>query len=81
LGRAHAQQHPDMLTQRSAACKPEELAILVYTSGTTGKPKGGMHSHHGLVFTVRGFNTLIPETSVTSACAFCPVPHCRAHGG
>jgi len=46
LGREHAQQHPDMLMHRTAACKPEDLAILVYTSGTTGKPKGGMHSHH-----------------------------------
>jgi long-chain acyl-CoA synthetase len=28
-----------------AACRPEDLAILVYTSGTTGKPKGAMHTH------------------------------------
>jgi long-chain acyl-CoA synthetase len=75
LGRAHAQQHPDMLTQRSAACKPEELAILVYTSGTTGKPKGGMHSHHGLVFTVRGFNTLIPRDERDECMCFLPLCH------
>jgi long-chain acyl-CoA synthetase len=30
--------------------KPSELASLVYTSGTTGEPKGVMHSHAGLVF-------------------------------
>ncbi len=75
LGREHAQQHPDMLTQRSAACKPEELAILVYTSGTTGKPKGGMHSHHGLVFTVRGFNTLIPRDERDECMCFLPLCH------
>ena len=75
LGRAHAQQHPDMLTQRSVACKPEELAILVYTSGTTGKPKGGMHSHHGLVFTVRGFNTLIPRDERDECMCFLPLCH------
>ncbi len=38
---------PSELTQRVQACRPEDLAILVYTSGTTGKPKGAMHSHTG----------------------------------
>jgi long-chain acyl-CoA synthetase len=33
-----------------AATDPTELASLVYTSGTTGEPKGVMHSHAGLVF-------------------------------
>ena len=33
-----------------AATQPAELATLVYTSGTTGEPKGVMHSHAGLVF-------------------------------
>jgi long-chain acyl-CoA synthetase len=75
LGREHAQSHPEMLTQRSAACKPEELAILVYTSGTTGKPKGGMHSHHGLVYTVRGYNTLIARDERDECMCFLPLCH------
>jgi long-chain acyl-CoA synthetase len=75
LGREHAQQHPDMLAQRSAACKPEDLAILVYTSGTTGKPKGGMHSHHGLVYTVRGYNTLIARDERDECMCFLPLCH------
>jgi long-chain acyl-CoA synthetase len=75
LGREHAQQNPDMLKQRSAACKPEELAILVYTSGTTGKPKGGMHSHQGLVYTVRGYNTLIARDERDECMCFLPLCH------
>ncbi|MDP1685419.1 long-chain fatty acid--CoA ligase [Hydrogenophaga sp.] len=75
LGRAHLQQYPGMLEARVAACKPEELAILVYTSGTTGRPKGAMHSHKGLVYTVRGYNTLIARSESDECMCFLPLCH------
>ncbi|HNS51085.1 MAG TPA: class I adenylate-forming enzyme family protein [Anaerolineae bacterium] len=31
------------------AVAPEDLHALLYTSGTTGKPKGAMHSHRSLI--------------------------------
>jgi long-chain acyl-CoA synthetase len=34
------------------ATTPSDLAVLVYTSGTTGEPKGVMLSHESLVFVV-----------------------------
>ena len=75
LGRAHLQQHPGMLQARVAACQPDELAILVYTSGTTGRPKGAMHSHKGLVYTVRGYNTLIARSESDECMCFLPLCH------
>ena len=75
LGREHAKQFPDALQARVAACKPSDLAILVYTSGTTGKPKGAMHSHHGLVYTVRGYNTLIARSEADECMCFLPLCH------
>ena len=75
LGRQHFQQHPQALEERTAACKPDDLAILVYTSGTTGRPKGAMHSHHGLVYTVRGYNTLIARDERDECMCFLPLCH------
>jgi long-chain acyl-CoA synthetase len=75
LGRDFLQKQPDAVAQRIALCKPEDLAILVYTSGTTGKPKGAMHLHQGLVFTVRGYNTLVAQDETDERMCFLPLCH------
>jgi len=75
LGREHMTQHPKALDERVAACQPEHLAILVYTSGTTGKPKGAMHKHAGLVYTVRGYNSILPRYESDECMCFLPLCH------
>ncbi len=75
LGRAYLAQQPDAVQQRVAACQPDDLAILVYTSGTTGKPKGAMHLHAGLIYTVRGYNTLVAQDERDERMCFLPLCH------
>ena len=75
LGSSYLAQHPDAVEKRVNACRPEDLAILVYTSGTTGKPKGAMHSHKGLVFTARGYNTLVAQDENDERMCFLPLCH------
>ena len=75
LGRDYLIQHPGELERRSQACKPEDLAILVYTSGTTGRPKGAMHTHGALTYTVRGTNTLIARNDSDESMCFLPLCH------
>ena len=75
LGRSHASAHPGDLDARVAGCRPGDLAILIYTSGTTGKPKGAMHSHAGIVYTVRGYNTIIHHEENDERMCFLPLCH------
>ena len=75
IGREYLTLHPNAVEQRVALCRPDELAILVYTSGTTGKPKGAMHLHQGLVYTVRGYNTLVAQDAHDERMCFLPLCH------
>jgi len=75
LGRDYAAKHPDALDARARSCRPEDLAILVYTSGTTGKPKGAMHSHAGLVYTARGYNRIVAQDESDERMCFLPLCH------
>jgi len=75
LGRDYNAQHPNAVMDRVQACRPQDLAILVYTSGTTGKPKGAMHSHAGLVYAVRGYNLLVSQSESDERMCFLPLCH------
>ncbi len=75
LGRSYAKDHPKTLNERIDAVQSNALAILVYTSGTTGKPKGAMHSHKSLVHTVRGYNSLVSQTEADERMCFLPLCH------
>jgi len=75
LGREHDAAHPGEWERRIGLRKPEDLAILVYTSGTTGKPKGAMISHQNIVVTCEGYQAGFPQGERDERMAFLPLCH------
>jgi long-chain acyl-CoA synthetase len=75
LGTDHHAKHPALWEQRLGARKAEDLAILVYTSGTTGKPKGAMISHRNILATLDGYQGAFPQGPDDERMAFLPLCH------
>jgi long-chain acyl-CoA synthetase len=55
--------------------KPEDIAIMVYTSGTTGKPKGAMLSHRYILNSVESLRRTIPIYDTDVSFSYLPGCH------
>jgi long-chain acyl-CoA synthetase len=70
----------DQVHERRKQVKADETATLVYTSGTTGRPKGCTLTHRNLLSEVRSALARFPEilTSGNSLLEFLPLAHILA---
>ncbi|KAE9415387.1 hypothetical protein Angca_008629 [Angiostrongylus cantonensis] len=54
---------------------PQDLAVIMYTSGTTGNPKGVMISHENIVAAVSGQCEVVPTIPTDTYIGYLPLAH------
>jgi len=69
IGRDFDRQNPGFFDAEVAYGRPDDVSIMLYTSGTTGKPKGVRQTHRAFIVSAQGgcgFDRLGPDDSILS---------------
>ena len=74
-GHENREHFSRLLSERAETAAAEDIAIMVYTSGTTGPPKGACLSHRYIINSVESMRETVPifDTDV----AFSYLPYCH----
>jgi long-chain acyl-CoA synthetase len=54
LGQQYLAEHADFLSRELDQCRPDDISVILYTSGTTSKPKGVCLSHKACIDVASG---------------------------
>ncbi|HEY7633881.1 MAG TPA: AMP-binding protein, partial [Thermoleophilaceae bacterium] len=66
------------LAERTASVAPNDIATLVYTSGTTGPPKGCMLTHENFLATMEMYHQQVDFDDTHTVFMFLPLAHSLA---
>ncbi|WP_017998975.1 AMP-binding protein [Paracoccus sp. N5] len=72
-GRAAHQRHEEELDRRIAALGYDDTCVMLYTSGTTGKPKGVVLSNRNIIETARNTCAFDHLTEAEEVLAYLPM--------
>lgn len=75
LQRGLSADHTETILAAKSAVKPEDMFTLLYTSGTTGNPKGVMLSHANLLSNIQTCKDIAPFQNTWRALSFLPLNH------
>ena len=68
-------KNPDLFGQRIDATRHDDVAIMVYTSGTTGRPKGAMISHKNIIASVNALRQVNRVDESDEILCYLPLCH------
>lgn len=74
------EENERIVRERQKAATPDDLAIVMYTSGTTGNPKGAMLLHSALQECMRIHDIRIKMPKSNKSLAFLPLSHIFERG-
>jgi len=72
-GRAYGEANPDFYLDSIGQGKGEDIAIMLYTSGTTGRPKGVILSYDNLIISAANANAREGLTEKEEVLAYLPM--------
>jgi long-chain acyl-CoA synthetase len=75
LGRKNEKKYRDELERIKKSIRPDDMVTLLYTSGTTGFPKGVVLTHKNLISNVLATVGVHPMDSRHRALSFLPISH------
>ena len=79
LGDEFRADNRQLFADRAASVRPNDLATISYTSGTTADPKGVMLSHRNYTANVEQTMSVVKLTPDDSNLIILPLDHCFAH--
>ena len=74
-GKKLDQQNPELFEKMALEVKPDDIASIVYTSGTTGPPKGVMLTHSNFISNVKTCASLIEFSDKDTVLSLLPLSH------
>jgi long-chain acyl-CoA synthetase len=74
-GRTAREQLEQDITRRAREARTDDVVIMVYTSGTTGKPKGACLSHRYVLGSVESLQRTVPLDDADVAFSYLPYCH------
>ncbi len=75
IGEGVHEKSPSLFNEMIHATRPQDVAVIVYTSGTTGPPKGAMLSHKNITSVVDSFFQVLPIAQADSLVSVLPLCH------
>lgn len=74
-GQEYSEQNPGVYESAWPAAMPDDVATIIYTSGTSGEPKGVMLTHRNILANLSVITTAIELSDKDSFLSFLPLAH------